>query len=238
MPCIATNISVAPGCINNSADVSWSGPKGAVQYHVSASSSQNNATCNSSELHCTLTRIMCGTTYTVNVKAFNGDCSSEPSLALTFSSGMRWRTIHTCTLTCTHANVRAHTHTTRKPVIRQNRWFWLPFLLFFFPFPAPCAPSNVTASLLCPNSTHVTWVRSPSATAYNVTAVGQDGRIHDCNTNSASCQIPNMHCGQNYNITVIPYADSCAGNPSIPYQFVAGTEREQDLKSKNYVLSE
>ena len=111
MPCIATNISVAPGCINNSADVSWSGPKGAVQYHVSASSSQNNATCNSSELHCTLTSIMCGTTYTVNVKAFNGDCSSEPSLALTFSSGRRWRTIHTCTLTCTHANARARTHT-------------------------------------------------------------------------------------------------------------------------------
>ena len=108
--------------------------------------------------------------------------------------------------------------------------------LFFFLIPAPCAPYNVSASLVCPNSTHVTWVGSLSATAYNVTAVGQDGQIHDCYTNSTSCQIPNMHCGQNYTITVTPYADSCAGNPSIPHQFIAGTEQQQDLKSKNDVL--
>ena len=103
-------------------------------------------------------------------------------------------------------------------------------------FAVPCAPVNVSASLACPNSANVTWVGSPSATAYNVTAVGQDGHIHDCYTNSTSCQISNMPCGQNYTMTVTPYADSCAGNPSIPHQFIGGTQREQDLKSKRYTV--
>ena len=110
------------------------------------------------------------------------------------------------------------------------------YVFFFFLFPAPCAPYNVSASLMCPTSTHVTWVESPSAIAYNVTAVGQDGQIHDCNTNSTSCQIPNMHCGQNFTITVTPYDESCVGNASIPYELMAGTEWEQDPKSKDNIL--
>ena len=109
-------------------------------------------------------------------------------------------------------------------------------LINLFLFPVPCAPVNVSASLVCPNSAHVSWVGSSSATAYNVTAVGQDGHIHDCYTNSTSCQIPNMYCGQNYTITVTPYADSCAGNPSIPHHFIGGKQREQHLQSKSYVL--
>ena len=102
-------------------------------------------------------------------------------------------------------------------------------LINLFLFPVPCAPVNVSASLVCPNSAHVSWVASSSATAYNVTAVGQDGHIHDCYTNSTSCQIPNMYCGQNYTITVTPYADTCAGNPSIPHHFIGGTQIEQDF---------
>ena len=121
-------------------------------------------------------------------------------------------------------------------MLTSERFKWNVLIDVIFLFPAPCAPVNVSASLVCPNSAHVTWVGSPSATAYNVTAESQDGSILYCDTNSTSCQIPSMHCGQNYTITVTPYADSCAGNPSIPHQFIAGTEQQQDLKSKNDVL--
>ena len=110
------------------------------------------------------------------------------------------------------------------------------FLINLFLFPVPCAPVNVSASLVCPNSAHVSWVASSSATAYNVTAVGHDGHIYYCHTTSTSCDIPNMPCGQNYNITVTPYADSCAGNPSSPLHFTGGTQREEELKSKSDVL--
>ena len=101
---------------------------------------------------------------------------------------------------------------------------------------------NVSASLVCPNSANVSWVGSPSATAYNATiAVEAPGGgitivILHCYTTSTSCQIPNIPCGQNYTITVTPYADTCAGIPSIPHHSIAGTQREQDLESKSYVL--
>ena len=138
MPCIATNISVAPGCISNSTVVSWSGPKGAVQYYVSASSSQNNATCLSSELHCTLTSLMCGTTYSVDVKAVNGDCSSEPSLALTFSSGMRWGALHTCTNTCKECkHTHTHTHTLLVSLGCDNKNIVINFLTILLSLPSP-----------------------------------------------------------------------------------------------------
>ena len=97
MPCVPTMVSVSPDCISNTAVVSWSASKGAVQYSVSAWSSQGNATCRSSDLNCTL-NITCGSNYTLAVKAIHGNCSSPPSETLTFSSGNTWRTsfcIHT-----------------------------------------------------------------------------------------------------------------------------------------------
>ncbi|XP_026005797.1 fibronectin type III domain-containing protein 7-like [Astatotilapia calliptera] len=86
-----------------------------------------------------------------------------------------------------------------------------------------CAPQNVSAALLCLNhSALVTWVGSPSATGYNVTATAQDGHAHHCHTNSTSCQVHDIHCGETYSITVTPYSQTCTGNPSAAYSFPAG----------------
>ncbi|KAM7379234.1 hypothetical protein PAMP_004799 [Pampus punctatissimus] len=87
----------------------------------------------------------------------------------------------------------------------------------------PCAPENVSATLVCFNhSALVSWVGSPSAVGYNVTATGQDGHTHHCRTNTTSCQLPDIHCGEIYGITVTPYSESCVGNPSAAYSFKAG----------------
>ncbi|KAF7661786.1 hypothetical protein LDENG_00254330 [Lucifuga dentata] len=86
----------------------------------------------------------------------------------------------------------------------------------------PCAPENVSASLVCwSHSVLVTWEGSPTALTYNVTATGQDGHTHHCHTNTTSCQIPNIHCGEIYNIIVTPHSQSCAGPPSAVYSFTA-----------------
>ena len=90
VPCVPINISVAPDCVSNTAHVSWSASKGAAQYSVSAWSSKGNVTCQSSGLNCTL-NITCGSSYTVAVKAINGNCSSDQSQPLTFSSGKTWK---------------------------------------------------------------------------------------------------------------------------------------------------
>uniref|UniRef100_A0A3P8SUH6 Fibronectin type-III domain-containing protein n=1 Tax=Amphiprion percula TaxID=161767 RepID=A0A3P8SUH6_AMPPE len=91
----------------------------------------------------------------------------------------------------------------------------------------PCAPRNVSATLMCSNhSAMVTWVGSPSAVGYNVTATGQDGHTHHCHTNSTHCEVPDIHCGESYSITVTPYSQTCTGNPSAAYSFSAGRQHE------------
>lgn len=98
------------------------------------------------------------------------------------------------------------------------------WMFFSFLSKVPCAPQNVSAALLCLNhSAPVTWVGSPSAIGYNVTATAQDGHTHHCHTNSTSCQVQGIHCGETYSITVTPYSQTCTGNPSAAYSFQAGT---------------
>ncbi|KAK0153692.1 Fibronectin type III domain-containing protein 7 [Merluccius polli] len=87
----------------------------------------------------------------------------------------------------------------------------------------PCAPLNVSATLTCANhSALVSWVGSPSATAYTVEALDQDGHTLQCHSNSTSCPLDHMRCGQSYDITVVPYTASCTGIPSTTYTFSAG----------------
>ncbi|XP_054624499.1 uncharacterized protein LOC129177418 [Dunckerocampus dactyliophorus] len=87
----------------------------------------------------------------------------------------------------------------------------------------PCAPENISATLVCFNhSALVSWVGSPSAVEYTVTSTGQDGHTHECHTNTTSCKLSHIHCGETYNITVTPHSESCAGHPSQVYTFRAG----------------
>uniref|UniRef100_A0A8C4IPM8 Fibronectin type-III domain-containing protein n=1 Tax=Dicentrarchus labrax TaxID=13489 RepID=A0A8C4IPM8_DICLA len=84
--------------------------------------------------------------------------------------------------------------------------------------------TSVLAILVCLNhSALVSWVGSPSAIGFNVTLTGQDGHTHHCQTNTTSCQLPDIHCGETYDIVVTPYSETCAGHPSALYVFRAGT---------------
>ncbi|KAK9519631.1 hypothetical protein VZT92_022346 [Zoarces viviparus] len=88
---------------------------------------------------------------------------------------------------------------------------------------APCAPKNISASLVCDNNTAVvSWLQSPSAVSYEVMAQGRDGDVKQCTTNDTSCLLPNMHCAQTYVITVIPFSERCKGSDSSPHSYIAG----------------
>ncbi|KAI7794726.1 fibronectin [Triplophysa rosa] len=105
---------------------------------------------------------------------------------------------------------------------------------------APCAPQNVTVNLQCSRNTiSVSWVGSPGAVGYNVTALGPDGDVRHSYVTDTSCQLPNMHCAQTYNIMVTPFSDTCAGFPSTAYSFIAGpcppTNVEVSLKCNGNV---
>ncbi|XP_037642392.1 tenascin-N-like [Sebastes umbrosus] len=86
VPCVPTNVSWVMDCANNTANVSWSASRGAVQYSVTAHSSHGNDSCQTSDLSCSLDNIICGNSYTVQVVAMDDNCSSIPSQALILNS--------------------------------------------------------------------------------------------------------------------------------------------------------
>lgn len=92
-----------------------------------------------------------------------------------------------------------------------------------FPSPAPCPPENVSATVLCSNhSALITWVGRPNALGYNVTAKSLGGDIHSCHTNTSSCEVTDIKCGETYSVEVTAYTQTCTGSQSLPHRFRAG----------------
>lgn len=86
--------------------------------------------------------------------------------------------------------------------------------LFVLSLPAvPCVPAQVTAEMMCENNTGVvSWEEEEEedgVSSYLVQAHGPDGHRTTCNSTTTSCQIPGMHCGQLYNMTVTALDGRC-----------------------------
>lgn len=78
---------------------------------------------------------------------------------------------------------------------------------------------------MCANNTAVvTWAATEGALAYNVTALGRDGDSKHCRTTNTTCDLPMMHCGQTYLITVTPFSETCSGFHSTAIAYTAGRQ--------------
>nr|XP_046247875.1 uncharacterized protein LOC124060678 [Scatophagus argus] len=74
----------------------------------------------------------------------------------------------------------------------------------------PCVPPKVTAEMVCGNDTGVvSWEEGEGVSSYVVRAFGPDGHKIMCNSTATSCQLPSMHCGQLYNLTVTAQDGRC-----------------------------
>lgn len=74
----------------------------------------------------------------------------------------------------------------------------------------PCVPHQVTADIVCSNDTGVvSWEEGEGVSSYMVQAFGPSGHMTMCNSTTTSCQLPNMHCGQLYNLTVTAQDGRC-----------------------------
>lgn len=74
----------------------------------------------------------------------------------------------------------------------------------------PCIPQHVTAEMVCSNDTGVvSWEEGEGVTSYKVQAYGPDGHRTECHSSESSCELPNMHCGQLYNLTVTAQDGRC-----------------------------
>lgn len=74
-------------------------------------------------------------------------------------------------------------------------------------------PEIISASLSNTSSALVNWTSANTAANYTVTVTGPAGDEHACHSNGTSCQVPNLPCGSNYEVSVA--ASSSAGK-SLP----------------------
>ncbi|XP_069792406.1 fibronectin type III domain-containing protein 7-like [Narcine bancroftii] len=88
---------------------------------------------------------------------------------------------------------------------------------------APCAPDEIITNVDCKsNRVVVYWGRTDVAASYGVTAEGSDGHIHSNNTIETRYEMPDLHCGQSYNITVttLSYDRNSISSASVQVQTV------------------
>lgn len=79
----------------------------------------------------------------------------------------------------------------------------------------PCPPTNVSAVHTCaPHPVPVSWVASDSAKYYTAVAVSAGGHRSECMTNTTSCGLPGLRCGEVYSIGVSGADDNCTGQLS------------------------
>uniref|UniRef100_A0A673AKQ4 Fibronectin type-III domain-containing protein n=1 Tax=Sphaeramia orbicularis TaxID=375764 RepID=A0A673AKQ4_9TELE len=80
--------------------------------------------------------------------------------------------------------------------------------------PVPCAPMNVTTSHSCGNNDiAVSWDTAAVPLNYSVTATLLSGSASpvQCNSDSSSCTLTGLQCGQFYNVSVKASSGSCCG---------------------------
>lgn len=92
----------------------------------------------------------------------------------------------------------------------------LKFIVTMFQFdlstPVPCPPTSVSAVHTCrPNPVPVSWVASDSATHYTALAVSDTGHRAECRTNTTSCNLSGLRCGEVYTLGVSGADDNCTG---------------------------
>ncbi|XP_062919511.1 fibronectin type III domain-containing protein 7-like [Mobula hypostoma] len=81
----------------------------------------------------------------------------------------------------------------------------------------PCPPQNIQAD--CAGVTaFVTWELSNLTVWYTATAEGSDGHAATCTTSKTNCLIPDLHCSQTYNISVLAFGESCSSFRSSHYE--------------------
>ncbi|XP_049332484.1 G surface protein, allelic form 156-like isoform X3 [Astyanax mexicanus] len=85
----------------------------------------------------------------------------------------------------------------------------------FYAQTAPCAPVSVQAQMDCQlNTATVHWLGQQAGGSYTALLADGDGGVLNCSTSSNNCSVPNLRCGQTYNITVLQNLTQCNSLPS------------------------
>lgn len=157
------------------------------------------SSCSTNTTTCNLTQLVCGQIYSITVTASNGQCSSNQSATLQVTSGTAHIIIHKSSIFVLNI---------------QNKCL---VSLFLSNCPSvPCPPARVNSSITCQtNAAQVQWDRNGGAESYEVSALGTQGYVTQCNTTGTFCNMSSLLCGDVYNISVVALSNMCRvrGNP-------------------------
>uniref|UniRef100_A0A3P8WUX6 Fibronectin type III domain containing 7b n=1 Tax=Cynoglossus semilaevis TaxID=244447 RepID=A0A3P8WUX6_CYNSE len=79
----------------------------------------------------------------------------------------------------------------------------------------PCVPSDVSVKQVCEGEgVVVTWAPSLVATLYELTAIDGQGNVFNCTNTESTCTFTDLHCGQDYGLTITATGDNCTSMPS------------------------
>ncbi len=81
--------------------------------------------------------------------------------------------------------------------------------------PAPCPPTQLRVDSSCDSSNiSVSWLASQGSVSYMAMAEDAEGRQWSCNTNSTTCHISGLLCGQQYKVYAAGVDEKCIGAKS------------------------
>ncbi|KAM5148104.1 uncharacterized protein ACMZJ9_011772 [Mantella aurantiaca] len=112
----------------------------------------------------------------------------------------------------------------------------------------PCQPQNVMIKMNCYNSsTRLSWDEAPGALRYMSTLTGFGEEQLVCNSTWPVCEIPGLHCGQRYNVTVTAFNNDCQSTPSsetelftvpcVPTELQTNIECESNFATLSWISS-
>ncbi|KAJ8270294.1 hypothetical protein GJAV_G00112640 [Gymnothorax javanicus] len=85
---------------------------------------------------------------------------------------------------------------------------------------APCTVEEVVAQADCEcEGVLVSWAPSLVADSYQLTAMGSDGDMRECNTTDTNCTLEELQCGQEYSLSVIASSGNCSSSASLGVMF-------------------
>ena len=98
--------------------------------------------------------------------------------------------------------------------------------------PAPCPPVIHNHTLDCStNHASVSWAPSTGAVGVVINATSTSGHSDSCQSNSTSCVLTALLCGQNYTARGFAQGSECDSEPSDAFQIVTGKLCRTDDKN-------
>lgn len=103
-------------------------------------------------------------------------------------------------------------------------------------YSAPCRPDIASVFLNCNSSSFsLNWTSVNGAVFYTAVARASTGQNSSCTTNSSSCDLVQLACGQIYSIMVTASNSQCSSNQSSVVQVSSGSAQMGVDQSRVYV---